>query len=215
MVINKKDKYYVERQDMPNENWIDDEFYLVDSNSELAEKIKTNFPNFDFVLDDEGNLIDITPVDPPEAPIEEIVASKLAEIKKFCEANIIAGTDADVLDRGMLHYSLTETKQDDIKSLALNIQNGAEGVLWHDDSRVMHEFYTAEQFMQLYKVLYAYIITCKITSDGFEQYAVDCANNNDIDTLKSITWGTELPEYIQIQVDQQIALMLGTTTETE
>ena len=145
--------------------------------------------------------------------IDNVLASKIQHIKQACEKTIVAGTDADVLGRGMLHYSLTETKQDDIKTLALNIQNGAAGAFWHDDSRLMHEFYTAEQFNQLYQILYAFIITCKITSDGLEQYAADCAANKDIDTLDSITWGTELPEYIQIQVDQQIALMLGTTTE--
>ncbi len=82
MLIHKNDKYYVERQDMPNENWIGEEFYLVDSDSELAEKIRENHPYFEFVLDDDGNLIDITPTERPELPpapevmtLEEITAA--------------------------------------------------------------------------------------------------------------------------------------------
>lgn len=151
----------------------------------------------------DGELVPV-PVD-----IEELVDTKCQEIKKSCESAIISGTDADVLGRGLLHYSLTETKQDDIKVLMQNIQNGAEGVLWHDDSRVMHEIYTAEQFTALYQILFAYIITCKITSDGLEQYIKDSAENGDIELVESITWGTTLPEYIQTQVDEQIVMMLG------
>ena len=140
--------------------------------------------------------------------LDDILSSKIAEIKKMCESAIVAGVDADVLDRGLLHYSLTQTKQDDIKVLMTNIQNGTTAVLWHDDSRVMHEIYTADQFTELYNIIFEHIITCKITSDGLEQYATDLAEAEDIDTLISINWDTELPDYIQEQVDEQIMLMI-------
>ena len=73
MLIHKNDKYYVERQDMPNENWIGEDFYLVDSDSELAEKIRENYPYFEFVLDDDGNLIDVTPTERPEPAEEQLM----------------------------------------------------------------------------------------------------------------------------------------------
>ena len=200
----------------PDTKFNEDADYVIPDDSELATKFKQYTPNVKVITDEEGNVIDVQ----QDIPVEQLLADKQKEIKAACEATIIAGTDADVLGRGPLHYSLTNTKQDDIKTLALSIQNGAEGAFWHDDSRVMHEFYTAEQFMQLYQILYAFIITCKITSDGLEQYAIDCVTNNDLDTLATIGWGTVLPEYIQTQVDQQISLMLGipsstTTEETE
>lgn len=147
--------------------------------------------------------------------LPEIKQRKINEIKSSCENAIIHGTDADVLGRGMLHYSLTQIKQDDIKVLMLNIQNGAANVLWHDDSRVMHEVYSAEQFSQLYNIIFAYIIRCKITSDGLEQYITDCAENGDIETLQNISWETQLPDYIQEQVNQQINLMLGNSNATD
>lgn len=156
-----------------------------------------------------GELVERTTEEKKTENLPNILSSKISQIKKSCESAIISGTDADVLGRGLLHYSLTETKQDDIKVLMQSIQNGTEGVLWHDDSRVMHEIYTAEQFTALYQILFAYIITCKITSDGLEQYIKDSAENGDIELVESITWGTTLPEYIQTQVDEQIAMMLG------
>ena len=46
MIINKITKSYVERFDKPNENWATDKaaYYLVDSNSEFASKIRENSP---------------------------------------------------------------------------------------------------------------------------------------------------------------------------
>lgn len=73
MLIHKVDKYIVNRQDMPNENWIGEDFYLVDSDSELAEKIRENYPYFEFVLDDNGNLIDVTPTERPEPAEEQLM----------------------------------------------------------------------------------------------------------------------------------------------
>lgn len=146
---------------------------------------------------------------PAPVDIDKLVSIKCEEIKSSCDTVIASGTDADVLGRGLLHYSLTNTKQDDIKVLMLNVQNGAEGVLWHDDSRVMHEFYTAEQFTALYQILFTYIITCKITADGLQQYILDLAKEEKIEEIKNVSWETVLPDYIQEIVDTQIKLMLG------
>lgn len=47
-----------------------DGYHLIDELKEegqiLGQKIKNNYPYFDFVLDKEGNLIDITPKPRPE-----------------------------------------------------------------------------------------------------------------------------------------------------
>ena len=136
---------------------------------------------------------------------------KIAQIKKACESVIIAGTDADVLGAGELHYSLTEIKQRDISTLYAAVQAGAEYVLWHDDSRVMHEKYTAEQFTNLYNILYNFTVSCKIRSDGLEQYVINLyESEGDFD---NITWDTELPDEIQDVVDEQIAIMTGATSD--
>lgn len=73
MIVGKTTKDYVERMDLPNTNWAGEDYYLVDSNSELAEKIRENHPYFEFVLDDDGSLIDITPTERPEQPEDELM----------------------------------------------------------------------------------------------------------------------------------------------
>ena len=72
MIIFKDTLSVITRSDTPNENWADEEnVFVVDDTSELGGKILTIMPYFDFVLDGQGNLIDVTPTErPPEPPPE-------------------------------------------------------------------------------------------------------------------------------------------------
>ena len=65
-----KDKHFVTRSDALNTDFMGNADYVVPDDSELAEKIKTLYPNFDFVLDDDGNIADVTVTEP--VPVEEI-----------------------------------------------------------------------------------------------------------------------------------------------
>ena len=80
MLINKETKAVVDNFDMPNENWIGDTHYLVDSNSKLAKKIWDNVPYFDFVTDEAGNLIDVTPTEKPAVEYEPTTEDMLLEM---------------------------------------------------------------------------------------------------------------------------------------
>lgn len=150
----------------------------------------------------------LDPVCPAPDP-NMLKAQKQAEIKALCETMITNGFDADVLGRGPLHYSLTQVKQEDLKVLYAQVEAGAQTVLWHDDSRVMHETYTAEQFLALYQRGMAYIVGCKIRSDGLEQYIIDLFGAGDIDAAMAVAWDTKLPDSLQAEVDRQVTLMLG------
>lgn len=79
MLINKQNKSYQTRSDASNFNWLEsDDWYVLNDNSELAQKIQKLFPRFDFVLDDNGNLIDIVEIPKTQ---EEINAERVEEIK--------------------------------------------------------------------------------------------------------------------------------------
>ncbi len=78
MLVNKFNKGFQTRDDMPNSNWLGDEWYLVPDNSELANKIMQLFPRYDFVLDEEDNLIDVVEIPKTE---EEINQERIEEIK--------------------------------------------------------------------------------------------------------------------------------------
>ena len=62
----------------------------VDERTELAHKIIMHVPYFDFVLDNEGNLVDMTPLPRPEPEptiseptTEEILLTALMEIQEL------------------------------------------------------------------------------------------------------------------------------------
>ena len=69
MVIDKVTKCFLTRSDKPNENWTEEtNIFIVEDGTELAQKIIANYPYFDFILDGQGNLTDITPTERPPAP---------------------------------------------------------------------------------------------------------------------------------------------------
>lgn len=83
MIVNKINKGFQTRSDMPNTNWEnDEEWYLVPDNSELANKIMQLFPRYDLVLDEEGNVVDVVEVAKTD---EELNQEKVAEIDKELE----------------------------------------------------------------------------------------------------------------------------------
>ena len=56
----------------PNENWTnDDSVIAVKDGTQLAKKIGENSPYFERILDEQGNLIDITPKERPPEPTPE------------------------------------------------------------------------------------------------------------------------------------------------
>lgn len=76
------------QSDKPNENWLADypdleqPLYVVDDNSELAQKIMVT-PQFNVITDDDGQIIDIEPIEQPNAKLIERadrIKSRLAEI---------------------------------------------------------------------------------------------------------------------------------------
>ena len=79
MIINKIDKSFQTRSDASNFNWLkSDEWYLVEDNSPLAQKIEKLYPRFNFVLDEKGELIDVVEIPKTQ---EEINEERVEEIK--------------------------------------------------------------------------------------------------------------------------------------
>lgn len=79
MIVNKITKGFQTRSDKPNSNWLNDDNYIViPDNSPLANKIMQYFPRYDFVLDEEDNLIDVVEIPKTE---EEINQERIEEIK--------------------------------------------------------------------------------------------------------------------------------------
>ena len=81
-----KDKSFMINPEHPNDKWLANADFVIPDDSELAEKIKHLYPNFDFVLDD-GKPVDVVetepqpePEKPPEPPSRAELAAAIAEL---------------------------------------------------------------------------------------------------------------------------------------
>lgn len=85
-MIVYKNKRFMQIGLFPDTDWLGDADYVVPDDSELAEKIKTLYPNYDFVFDDDGNIADVTATEPvpvetvPEPPTNAELAAAIAEL---------------------------------------------------------------------------------------------------------------------------------------
>lgn len=85
-MIVYKNKRFMQIGLFPDTDWVGDADYVVPDDSEIAEKIKTLYPNYDFVFDDDGNIADVTETEPvpaetvPEPPTNAELAAAIAEL---------------------------------------------------------------------------------------------------------------------------------------
>ena len=85
-MIVYKNKRFLQIGLFPDTDWVGDADYVVHDDTEVAEKIKTLYPNFDFVFDDDGNITDIVETEPvpaetvPEPPTNAELAAAIAEL---------------------------------------------------------------------------------------------------------------------------------------
>ena len=76
MVIYKN-KSYVTNSKYPDSDFMGNADWVIPDGSELAEKI-VNLVDFDFVLDESGNLVDVTETEPQPIPLSPPTNAELA-----------------------------------------------------------------------------------------------------------------------------------------
>lgn len=82
MIINKITKAYLTRNDMTNKNWLNNSDYLVvDDNSELAKKIKDNYPFIKLIV--VSNVLVDVEIDVEAKEKEKQKQDKLTEIQQL------------------------------------------------------------------------------------------------------------------------------------
>ena len=82
------DKRFITNSEHPNDDWVGNADWVIPDGSELAEKIKGLYPNFDFVLDDDGNISDVIETDPEPLP-PNITTEQRMEAMENAMAEII------------------------------------------------------------------------------------------------------------------------------
>ena len=89
-MIIYNDKHFITNSDHPEDDWIGNADWAIPDDSELAEKIKELYPNFKFVFNENGELVDVTETEPkpklPAPPTNAELAAAIAEL-----AEVICG----------------------------------------------------------------------------------------------------------------------------
>lgn len=180
--------------------FVDNEIYEL--GLELTRKIQQFYPNYKFVYDTEGNIIDVV-----EVPIlaEDIIPTKKEELSKACEATIIAGVDV-----GDAHYSLTIEDQANILAWMAVAQTG-KAVPYHQDGQSCR-IYTAEEFMKVANAAVAFK-TAQTTYCNLLMRQVETMT--DVDEIKAVKYGiTQLKGEYAEQYQIIMASLVGGNGET-
>lgn len=181
MIIYKNKNYMIDSF-YKNTNFTGDADFVLDDekDAELVNKITALYPNYDFVLDNDGNLIDVVEI---SEPVEEIIFLKKQELSKACESAILSGVDI-----GNAHYSLTLEDQANILALTPLAQAG-NSVFYHQDGEMCRE-YSSDEFNEIVNVVTAHK-TLQTTYCNLLMRQVE--EMSDVEEVKAVEYGkTEL-----------------------
>ena len=196
-MIVRKDKSFVKLGLYPDSDWLGDADWVLDDNTqqELEEKIASLYPNFDFVTDEKGQLIDVEAIEPS---INNIIENKVLELSDICTQTIYNGIDVTLSDGKVEHFTLTERDQLNLSGIALKLLMGAEVVAWHEDDEGKNcRFYNkidAYKFISELTTFKEYNITY------FRDLRIYVRSLNKIEDIENITYGYELPEEFKSDV---------------
>lgn len=179
-----RNKQFVKCEEFPDTDFTGNADWVLDDNderdAELEAKIISLYPNFEFVLDDDGNISDVVET---SEPINEVISQKKAELSEECEKTIVAGVDV-----GDAHYSLTIEDQANILALTPLAQAG-NSVFYHSDSNMCCE-YSPDEFNKIVNAVTAHK-TLQTTYCNLLMRQVE--EMSDVEEIKAVEYGkTEL-----------------------
>ena len=203
MIIYKNKNYMIDSF-YKNTNFTGDADFVLDDekDAELVNKITALYPNYDFVLDNDGNLIDVVEI---SEPVEEIIFLKKQELSKACESAILSGVDI-----GDAHYSLTLEDQANILALTPLAQAG-NSVFYHSDSNMCCE-YSSDEFLAVVNAATVFK-TLQTTYCNLLMRQVEAMTNAE--EVRAVKYGvTELTGEFAERYEMIKATLIGDGSET-
>lgn len=199
-MILYKNKCYITNSEYPDTDWVGDADFILNDNdekdAEIEEKIISLYPNFEFVLDDDGDISDVVET---SEPINEVISQKKSELSEECEKVIVAGVDV-----GDAHYSLTIEDQANILAWMAVAQTG-KAVPYHSDGNPC-VIYSAEDFLKVANAAVAFK-TAQTTYCNLLMRQVEAMT--DINEVKAVKYGEtqlegEYAEQYQVIMDSLV-----------
>lgn len=157
MIVFKDNKGFEQRDDVPFGNWTDEDCYVIEDNTILANKIVQAYPFYNFITNEHGELIDIEVLENPNKLLElkqVKVSQSKQQLEEFLENNPLQFTDGKF-------YSVTKEKQtllaNALQVYQIKVQAGLPATLkWNTTGDICREF-TLEEITGLVVAITEYV----------------------------------------------------------
>lgn len=130
-----------------------------------------------------------------------VMAAKLAEISKVCNAVIVAGVDITLGDE-TVHFNLSIEDQSNINNLFRVVELGGTEYPYQADGGVCR-IYTAQEIAQIYLAAQTLITTQTTYHNTLKAYVQSLTNADDIGAVQ---YGMELPEEYAQEMNSKLAV---------
>ncbi len=158
------------------------------------------------------------PVPDPEPyvpTLEEVKASKKAEISATCEKVIYSGCDVTLSDGALHHFSLTEKDQLNLFGKQAQLAAGAEQVEYHADGQPCR-YYSAADMQDIIESAMWYVSYHTTYCNSLNMWI---AGGQTAEEVRAVFYGADVPEEYRSEVLQayliQIAEMAAERREDE
>ena len=206
-MILYKDKRFISNSEYPDTDWIGNAVFILDDNdekdAEIEAKIIELYPNFEIVLNDDGNkIVDVVAT---SEPIDKVISQKKTELSEECEKVIVEGVDV-----GDAHYSLTIEDQANILALTPLAQAG-NSVFYHQDGEMCRE-YSSDEFLAVVNAATVFK-TLQTTYCNLLMRQVEAMT--DAEEVRAVKYGvTELTGEFAERYEMIKATLIGDNGET-
>ena len=131
-----------------------------------------------------------------EEQIESLRAEKLEESSRRCEEAITSGIDVEFEDGTTEHFSLEVADQSNVNGIFNAVTLGATAYPYHADGEPC-KMYAAGDIVKLYVAKQSYITKQTTYNNALRKWI---QRETSLETLKSISYGVELPDDIKAEV---------------
>ena len=130
-----------------------------------------------------------------------VMAAKLAEISKVCNAVIVAGVDITLGDE-TVHFNLSIEDQSNINNLFRVVELGGTEYPYQADGGVCR-IYSAQEIAQIYLAAQTLITTQTTYHNTLKAYVQSLS---DADDIKAVYYGMELPSEYAQEMNSKLAV---------
>lgn len=130
-----------------------------------------------------------------------VMAAKLAEISKVCNAVIVAGVDITLGDE-TVHFNLSIEDQSNINNLFRVVELGGTEYPYQADGGVCR-IYSAQEIAQIYLAAQTLITTQTTYHNTLKAYVQSLS---DADDIRAVYYGMELPDEYAQEMNSKLAV---------